>query len=58
MITAKFLFIASLVVGALAIVLMVLTTIIGQPVLFSINTAILAISIVCALLNYRTPEGM
>lgn len=51
--SAKFLFNASLVVGFLSIVLMTASISINQPVLLLINAAILAISIICALLNLK-----
>jgi len=53
MITNKFLFNASLIVGALSIILMVASIIFDEPVLVLPNVGILAVSIVCALLNYK-----
>lgn len=53
MITAKFLFNASLVVGTLAIILIVLSVIFDAPELVLSSVAILGVSIICALLNYR-----
>jgi len=53
MITNKLLFNASLVVGFLSIILIVATIIANQPMLMVCNVAILAASILCALLNYK-----
>ena len=53
MITAKFLFNASLVIGTLAIILLVASIIVDQPMLVVCNVAILGISILCALRNYK-----
>lgn len=53
MITNKHLFNASLIVGTAAIILMVASIIVNAPALVLCNVAILAISIICALLNYQ-----
>lgn len=53
MITAKFLFNASLVIGTLAIILMVLSIIFDASELVLSSVAILGVSIICVLLNYR-----
>jgi len=53
MTTSKLLFNASLTVAALSIILMVVSIIADQPMLVVCNVAILGISILCALLNYK-----
>ncbi len=53
MLPAKLLFNASLVVATLSIILMVASIIFNEPFMVLANVAILAISILCALLNYK-----
>lgn len=53
MITSKLLFNASLTVGILSIILMVASIMANEPVLVLCNVALLAVSILCALLNYK-----
>lgn len=49
----KLLFNANLLVGLASIVLMVISITINQPMLVLGSVIILAVSIVCALLNYK-----
>lgn len=53
MITSKLLFNGSLVLGTLAIILLIASIMANEPVLVLCNVALLAVSIVCALLNYK-----
>lgn len=53
MITSKMLFNASVIIGMLSIVLLVASIVVDQPMLVLFNVIILAVSILCALVNYK-----